>query len=324
MRYSPLIALSVLALTACPEKEPADDTAADTGVDMFAALINTTDPLITEDGSEDPFTCWAADATTWVSDTLEPKSDCQQDASVTGEVKDFETDDPVEEATVEIFLADTIPDATSADQSALSDVTGRLTFDETIPTCTPFTYRVSTDPARDETVVTIDAHQVYGPGTSKDEDFQSVSTATYAIIPSLLGVTIDDTKGSVAGTAYDCNGNPIQGAQVIVRDSDGNYPESQVVRYFENEFPVRNRTTTSEDGLWVLLNVPPGRSQVVELYGVMESGEPQLLATSVVDVFADSLNISSTTTGDSDGVVYPSDCVVDGCGEVDDDTDSGS
>ncbi len=225
---------------------------------------------------------------------------------------------------MEIFLVDTIPDGTAADQSATSDVTGRLTFDETIPTCTPFTYRVSTDPARDETVVTIDAHQVYAPSTSTDEEFQSVSTATYAIIPSLLGVTIDDTKGSVAGTAYDCNGNPIQGAQVIVKDADGNYPESQVVRYFENEFPVRNRTTTSEDGLWVLLNVPPGRSLEVELYGVMETGEPQLLATSVVDVFPDSLNISSTTTGDSDGVVYPSDCVATGCGEAEEDTDSGS
>ena len=312
MRNLTLAALPFLALGACNgDKEP-EETGQDTAsVDVFGNLINATEPILTEDADADDLTCWTA-GEAWLTET--PVADCQIDAAVSGVLKDFETDDPVEAATVEIFLEDTIPEGTAADQSATTDISGNVSFPDPIPTCSPFTYRASTDPARDETIVTIDAHQVLPPVDTQEGEFQSVSTATYAIIPSLLGVSVDDTKGAAAGTAYDCNGDPIEGAQVIVRDTDGNYPESQVVRYFERDFPVRDRTTTSADGLWVILNVNEGRGNVVELYGVLEAGEaPVLLATSPVDVFADSLNISSTSFGYGDGVVYPPACLSPTC-----------
>ncbi len=312
MRNLTLAALPFLALGACNgDKEP-EETGQDTAdAAFFATLINATEPILTEDADADDLTCWTA-GDAWLSET--PEADCQIDAAVSGTLKDFETDDPVDAATVEIFLGDTIPEGAAADQAATTDASGSVNFSDPIPTCSPFTYRSSTDPARDETIVTIDAHQVLPPVATQEGEFQSVSTATYAIIPSLLGVTVDDTKGAAAGTAYDCKGDPIEGAQVIVRDADGGYPDSQVVRYFESDFPVRNRTTTSADGLWVVLNVPEGRGNVVELYGVLEAGgTPVLLATSPVDVFADSLNISSTSFGYGDGVVYPPACLSPTC-----------
>jgi hypothetical protein len=312
MRNLTLAALPFLVLGACNgEKEP-EETGQDTAdAEFFGSLINATLPILTEDGDADDLSCWTA-GDAWVTET--PAAECQIDATVSGVVRDFETDDPVDEATVEIFLGDTVTEGAAADQSATTDSSGNITFPDPIPTCSPFTYRATTDPARDETIITIDAHQVLPPVATQDGEFQSVSTATYAIIPSLLGVSVDDTKGAAAGTAYDCNGDPIEGAQVIVRDADGNYPDSQVVRYFESDFPVRNRTTTSADGLWVVLNVPEGRGNVVELYGVLEAeGTPVLLATSPVDVFADSLNISSTSFGYGDGVVYPAACLSAAC-----------
>jgi len=323
MRHLTLTAIAFAGLFACNGDKDTTDTGGDTATsDFFSTLVNSETPIVTEGGEAEDLSCWTG-GQDWISQI--PSSECQVDTDVSGIVSDFETGDPVDEATVEIFLTNTVPENGAADQSSTTDVSGNVTLGDPIATCSPFTYRVSTDPARDETIVTLDAHQVVAPGEGQGFDFQSVSTATYAIIPSLLGVTVDDTKGAVAGTAYDCNGDPIQEAQVILRDSEGNYPDSQVVRYFENEFPVRTRTTTSEDGLWVLLNVPAGRGNVVELYGVTEAGgEPILLATSPVDVFADSLNVSSTTYGFEGGVVYPDSCLDPSCGEDEGTEDTGT
>ena len=44
------------------------------------------------------------------------------------------------------------------------------------------------------------------------------------------------TKEIVAGTAYDCAGEPFEFAQIVVTDADGNIPESEVVRYFVDSF----------------------------------------------------------------------------------------
>ncbi len=312
MRNLTLAALPLFALGACLGDKETEETGQDTAdAAFFGSLINAADPILTENGDADDLTCWTA-GDAWLSES--PVADCQVDSAVSGVLKDFETDDPVDAATVEIFLGDSIPEGAAADQSATTDTSGNMSFPDPIPTCSPFTYRASTDPARDETIITIDAHQVLAPVAAQEGEFQSVSTATYAIIPSLLGVSVDETKGAAAGTAYDCNGDPIEGAQVIVRDAEGNYPDSQVVRYFESDFPVRDRTTTSADGLWVVLNVPEGRGNIVELYGVLETGgNPTLLATSPVDVFADSLNISSVSFGYGDGVVYPAACLTPTC-----------
>ena len=323
MRHLPLTALAFTGLIACNGDKDTTDTGGDTASsEFFSTLINSEKPIVTEGEEAEDLACWAP-GQDWIAQT--PSTECQVDTDVSGIVSDFEAGDPVDEATVEIFLTNTVPENGAADQSATTDVSGNVNLADPIASCSPFTYRVSTDPARDETIVTLDAHQVIAPGEGQNFDFQSVSTATYAIIPSLLGVTVDDTKGAVAGTAYDCNGDPIQEAQVILRDADGNYPDSQVVRYFENEFPVRTRTTTSEDGLWVLLNVPAEPGNIVELYGVTEAdGEPVLLATSSVDVFADSLNVSSTTYGFEGGVVYLDSCLDPSCGEEEGDEDNGT
>ena len=61
------------------------------------------------------------------------------------------------------------------------------------------------------------------------------------------------------------------------------------------------RAVISADGLWIAINIPPG-PHFIELWGVVGSGEPQLIATTPVDIVADGITIADLYTGDDDGV----------------------
>jgi hypothetical protein len=115
----------------------------------------------------------------------------------------------------------------------------------------------------------------------------------------------------IAGTAFDCNELPIDNAQVVVKDAAGNIPESLVVKYFVEKFPDRDQLNTSPDGLWTAINVPEG-DWTVEMY-VFDDSAPdkhKLIGSTVLTVYADSINVSNIFTGFSNGVKYPADCLV--------------
>lgn len=297
-----LIFTIALTLTACGSGG-GDDSGTGTGTtgttgtnpDKFAEVITVDVPAT---GDLACFTTGSA----WNLQTVD--ASCVGTAPFTNEIIDFETGDVVADATVELFLSDSVNGA--PDNTYFGDSSGIVSG--TAPVCAPFSYRVTTDPVLAETKVSIEAHQVYGYSTSLSEEFNSVSTVTYQIIPSLLGISVDPTMGIVAGTAYDCVGDPIEGAQVIVKDAAGRYPDSQEIRYFVEEFPNRNQPYTSEDGLWVAVNIPPGRV-TVELWMVVGSGAPVLMGATELDIFADSINISNITVGNGDGVVLPASCL---------------
>jgi hypothetical protein len=143
-----------------------------------------------------------------------------------------------------------------------------------------------------------------------DTFFNSVSIATYALMPAILQLEPDPAKGILAGTAYDCGGEGslLENAQVIIRSEDGSYPLGQEVRYFREEFPNKDQPATSADGLWMAINVPAG-PHVIELWAVVESGEPQLVATTPVDVVGDGITVTDLYTGDDDGVVFDEACL---------------
>jgi hypothetical protein len=213
---------------------------------------------------------------------------------------------------VELFLSDGIFGA--PDYTLTADPAGLVSAG--LDTCVPFTSRVSTDPLLDMTKTTVEAHGVmaFAPVPTVTHELNSVSSTTYALIPSLLGVSPDPAKGIVAGSVYGCDDDPIEGAQVIITDSDGNIPEEVLVRYFVDDFPNRNQPHTSPDGLWVLMDVPVGTWNI-EGYVFNNDGSEQpytRIAATVLEVYADSINISSLFTGISDGVKMPSTCL-EGC-----------
>lgn len=300
-------ALSVLLVAGCTGSDTdtsssTDDTGSgDGGTDVFSEIIN-----ITEAATGD-YSCFAGEGN-WTVHTADPS--CVEKLPMSGEIEDFESGDGVDGCTIEIYDADTVTD--SPDSSTVSDGEGNFTGLEAY-SCQPWTYKAYTDPALDETKVTIQAHEVYSHGTELDAGLNSVSSDTYAVIPALLGISVDPGAGIVAGTAFDCGGendeNKIEGAQVIVKDANGNYPEDQEIRYFVNDFPNRDQPYTSADGLWLAVNVPPGRV-TVELWAITESGgEPQIVGETELDIFEDSINISNIFTGFGDGVRMPDSCL---------------
>ena len=295
---------SLVLMAACGTKDEDGDDGSDTGGDsdvvigggVFSDFINVTDEPTGD------LTCFEGSLT---SETADPS--CVAQRSMLGQVLDFQADDPVDEATVEFFFADAIFGA--AEETVTTDANG--VFNVEMNTCEPFTYRVTTDPVLDATKVTIESHDVLpnlGAINPVGHELNSVSSTTYALIPTLLGVSPDVSKGIVAGGAYDCAGNNIEGLQVVIDDGNGNIPDGVVAKYFIDEFPNRAQSYTSADGLWILMDVPVG-NWVVSGYVADGMGGHSLVAQTVLDVLADSINISSIHTGVSDGVKMPAECL---------------
>lgn len=221
-------------------------------------------------------------------------------------VEDFEKETPVVDATVDIWLDDVAEGPPDASKQV--DNSGLVSFD--LPSCTPFSYRATTPPELGETIDTYEAHQVFPPlaANAGPIPYNSVSETTYRVIPGLLGVDVNPGDSIIAGTAYDCAGEPIEGAQVVVRDASGEIPEDLVVKYFIENFPNRDQLHTSADGLWVAINVPPGTA-TVQAWVSDGAGGHLLIGETVLTSYADSINISNITTGYGDGVVYPEACL---------------
>jgi hypothetical protein len=252
-------------------------------------------------------------STAWLTSTADPSQQGTYD--LTGEVTDFESDELVDDATVSLWFSDSVSGA--PDATGVSDVSGVVSISG-VPSCETMTYKVTTDPILAETKTTFKAHQVYYPtaGAITNAGFTSVSSVTYQLIPSILGVSVDDDKAVIAGTAFDCNRDPsvpsdddtgkLEGAQVIVYDANGEIPQSLTVNYFVEDFPSRDQHWTSPDGLWVAANVPAGDLRV-ELWGLVD-GTLTLLGATEVSSEAGSINIANIFTGYGDGVKIPGTC----------------
>jgi hypothetical protein len=71
-------------------------------------------------------------------------------------------------------------------------------------------------------------------------------------------------------------------------------PDAQV-RYFVQEFPAREPNVTTEDGLYVAINIEPGDHELV-ISGRQESGGAiEELGRREIQVVADSINIVDLT-----------------------------
>jgi hypothetical protein len=296
--------ISLALLTGCGTSATDGDTE-DTDTDpisAFDALVNVTDPVGGDLACYTAGTDWETMA--WAEPVIDTAAQVTQ--PTTAEILDFESDEPVADATLEIWLNDKAsgtPDAiATTNDEGIADLAG-------LPTCEPFAYRVSTDPLLDETKVTLAAHKIITPDSSGtvSDDFTSVSKLTYQLIPTILGIIPLPENAIIAGIAYDCNEEPIEGAQIVVYDENGEIPESLQVEYFKEEFPNRDQPHTSPDGIWVAINVPPGLLRV-EMWGNVD-GELALLGATELDSFADTINLSNIYAGIGNGERYPEACL---------------
>jgi hypothetical protein len=311
-----------MALVACTGSSDGDSTDTDKdgdngGGDPFSQFVNV--DVETKGGVFTGFTpSTDFESATWLDRPADPAK--QADVSLTLLVEDFESDKAVTDATTEVWLADVADGA--PDLQAISSDSGTVDF--SLPTCTAMSYRTSTNPALDETKVSIGAHKVVpyngGAAPTEQETFTSVSKTTYQLIPSILGISPDPAKAIVAGTAYDVTGvGKIEGAQIIVYDAAGDIVTDAHVKYFVDEFPNRGQEHTSEDGLWVAINIPPGALRV-EMWGVVD-GTLGLLGATQIQSYADTINLGNIYAGNGTGVFIDDSCLGEGGGGDTDDTD---
>lgn len=294
---------------ACGEKE--SDNTEDTSVVVdteigFDDFINSTTPAVGD------MTCFTATsgvlghemtAADWIQQNVDNTK--VANVQLIGSVIDFQTEEPVEAAFVDLFWGNSI--SAQSDSTAESDADGGAAVE--FQACSPYTYRVYTDPAWGETKVTIEANTVEKPSVSETK-FNSVSTGTYNVIPAIYAVTPDPAMGIVAGTVFDCTEEALEGAQVIVRDAEGTYPSSQIVRYFNGDnFPSQEQQWTNTDGLWIAMEIPEG-TWFVDAYVADGNGGHMILGTTTIQVFKDSINIANIYTGFGDGIKYPEECLL--------------
>ena len=248
------------------------------------------------------FSCYTP-GESWLTQTVAESK--KQTRTLNGAVVDFQSEKPVPDATIQFYFMDDVSQTTDA--VATSDQDGMFTTD--VPTCQPVAYRVSTDPALDATKVTWESHQVF-PYSEEGEvtsDLNSVSKTTYAIIPGVLGVSVDVDKSVIAGAAYDCGGTEVEGGQVrVVSVTDQSTPDGVAINYFSDSFPSRDQKVISADGLWLAANVPPGTWEV-QLWG-LQDGQEVHLGSTLLDTFADSINIANIYAGYGSGVRLPDEC----------------
>lgn len=279
-----------------------DDADTDTDTDIEDGTgFNAWDGDIVGD-----FACYTA-GEAWRTDTVDTAK--QVLSGLDGVVLDFESDDPVPDATVQLYFDD---DASAGAPDAVATSAQDGTFTMEVPSCQPTTYKVSTDPALDATKVTWEAHQIFGYAGDDariSADVNSVSKTTYAIIPGILGVSVDKDKSVIAGAAYDCNWMEVQGGQVkVVNVADGSEPDGVAIHYFRDSFPSRDQPVISPDGLWLAANVPTGEWEI-QLWGLQGDVEVHLGSTRLNTV-ADSINIANIYSGYGDGVRYPDSCLL--------------
>jgi hypothetical protein len=93
---------------------------------------------------------------------------------------------------------------------------------------------------------------------------------------------------------------------VLFRLEDGGVPSDPSVHYFVDEFPNRTQAETSDDGLWLILNAPPGAG-AVEMY-TWNGGGHTLQGRANVVVQAGGFLTVDTFTGSYTGVMVPDEC----------------
>lgn len=287
-------------LVACTGKTTDDtgdgtDTSDTSTGPAFEDFVNVTETYIGDAA------CY--DGVAWIDQTV--GAGCTADITVSGTVSDFQTDEPVPGASVKIWSNDDING--TPDQSFDVDSNGSGTI--TVPACTAVGYETYTPVEWEETVNTYEVHQVYGFDASgaTTDTWNSVSVATSRLIPSLLGLEWSPGTAIIAGTAYDCNEDPIQHAQVFIHDADGNIPADLAVRYFANGLPNSDQPDSNDDGLWSAINVPPGE-WIVEMW-VYNGTELQMLGSTHLTMMPDSVVVSNIYTGIDGGVYLPASCL---------------
>ncbi|MBT8494112.1 MAG: carboxypeptidase-like regulatory domain-containing protein [Deltaproteobacteria bacterium] len=220
--------------------------------------------------------------------------------TINGVINDFQTDKALPEAEVHIFTDVKNIGGTGVDNT-VTDEDGNYTL-SIAAGASRAAYRVTARGQMDtyslNQVIRVEAGE-------QSEDISSVSLLTANALPAFIGVTRTPGLGVLAGTIRDCNNHEVAGAIVTVSDVSGSpeHLEGALSYYFSaepnNSLPVRHNlaANTNVDGRFSVLELQPGQSAYLQLWGFLEGQDPEsddltLLAEIQSPILPDSVVIS--------------------------------
>lgn len=203
------------------------------------------------------------------------------DVALSTIVRDFQSDNLVPLADIEVFNADTL--AVFQTTTALEDATVVIN----IPTGTKrFGYRMN-DP---ESLETLLLNQKVKPdmATQTEGSIRTVSKATAATMPALIGVSRTPGTGVLAGAMRDCQDREVSNFVATVVTAQGattgthaeieaqnlaNLVPGSDTYYFSSSvgLPVRHtqKAAASEDGLFMVVELSVATTVFVQIWGYL-------------------------------------------------------
>lgn len=190
------------------------------------------------------------------------------DVAATGTLKDFQSGDAIAGGTVDVFYpGDSFDGAPRV--TATSDGDGNLSFTFPGPAPSRVNYRNRSEDALDTYALN---NEIDVSGATVTTDRETVSNATAAILPALIGIRRTEGLGILAGEALDCQDRVMENAIATVSSVSGAAPshiEGQQVYYFRNDLPAgRNlQPDTNADGLFSVMEITPGEDYYLQVWG---------------------------------------------------------
>jgi hypothetical protein len=277
------------------------------GSSALAACGGGGDPV---DPNAKPLQAWSESGDVFTEQALDvscfhtPSADVAQSAAtitLNTKVTDFQTDAAVPGAMVTAFAG--------TDQSAVIG-TGTSTGDGTMsimismtPAHTRFGFKMTcaAPPCNPDFYDTFLLNQYLDPAMptqTSPSTISTVSKATGAAIPALVGISRTTGTGVLAGALRDCQLHELSNFTATVSDTPGEKSELVGARtfYFQNGLPARNTVVpvANKDGLFAILELPPTQTAYVQMWGYLnqadlDAGTETLLSELAVPVIADNM-----------------------------------
>ena len=174
-------------------------------------------------------------------------------------------------------------------------------FTVTIPAGeTRISYKLETDlelePAQRTHLPTFSLNNYYSDTADATDDVPGASLSLANSLPSFVQVTRTPGTGVLAGTALDCDGNPIMNAFATVSTTSGSDdPVDGALVFYVNTVPVTTLSATNRSGRFSILELPASSSNVyIQVWGYLtqadaDADEKTLIGEVATPVLADSV-----------------------------------
>jgi len=215
----------------------------------------------------------------------------------TGVLKDFQSKEPVDGAEIAVWT-DLATIGQAATRKAAVTSGGDGTFSVTVSGLAGLR-RLHWRSSKEGTAFpTWELNDPFKPDqATQSTERSSVSIVTGNLLPALAAVSRTEGKGIIAGAVRDCNRKEVGNAIATVLGADGKpLPYMQVVYMSDSDLPRRrdpktlhSLATNPQNGIFVVVNVPPSTSLVTLAVDGKVGGVRKRLSQFDAPVFADTV-----------------------------------